>query len=122
MKSKRLHPQSNSRIVRRCVLVASQALVTIALCQVTAISEPDADGYRWWKGNLHTHSLWSDGDQFPEVVVDWYVRHGYQFLALSDHNVLLRGDRLRVQAFRWQGGTCSRTIQKIQCGSDHESY
>lgn len=42
-----------------------------------------ADGYRWWKGNLHTHSLWSDGDQFPEVVVDWYAlrfigtRRGY---------------------------------------------
>lgn len=54
---------------------------------------PDADGYRWWKGNLHTHSLWSDGDQFPEVIVDWYARHGYHFLALSDHNVLLRGER-----------------------------
>lgn len=52
-----------------------------------------ADGYRWWKGNLHTHSLWSDGDQFPEVVVDWYARNGYHFLALSDHNVLLRGER-----------------------------
>jgi hypothetical protein len=51
------------------------------------------DGYRWWKGNLHTHSLWSDGDQFPEVIVDWYLRAGYHFLALSDHNVLLRGDR-----------------------------
>jgi hypothetical protein len=53
----------------------------------------DAEGYRWWKGNLHTHSLWSDGDQFPEVIVDWYLRAGYHFLALSDHNVLLRGDR-----------------------------
>lgn len=57
------------------------------------LPEPDADGFRWWKGNLHTHSLWSDGDQFPEVIVDWYRRNGYQFLALSDHNVLLRGDR-----------------------------
>jgi hypothetical protein len=55
--------------------------------------EADADGYRWWKGNLHTHSLWSDGDQFPEVIVDWYQRNGYHFLALSDHNVLLRGER-----------------------------
>jgi hypothetical protein len=51
------------------------------------------DGHWWWKGNLHTHSLWSDGDQFPEVIVDWYVRHGYHFLALSDHNVFLRGER-----------------------------
>ncbi len=54
--------------------------------------EPAGDGYYWWKGNLHTHSLWSDGDQFPEVIVDWYVQHGYQFLALSDHNILSQGE------------------------------
>ena len=23
---------------------------------------------RWFKGNLHTHSYWSDGDEFPEVI------------------------------------------------------
>lgn len=48
---------------------------------------------RWWKGNLHTHTLWSDGDGFPEMAIDWYKTHGYQFLALSDHNVLLQGER-----------------------------
>lgn len=53
---------------------------------------PDEYGYYWWKGNLHTHTLWSDGDQFPEVVTQWYHRHGYHFLAISDHNVLLRGE------------------------------
>jgi hypothetical protein len=47
----------------------------------------------WWKGNLHTHSLWSDGDDFPEMVVAWYRDHGYHFLALSDHNVLAEGER-----------------------------
>lgn len=46
---------------------------------------------RWWKGNLHTHSLWSDGDEYPEMVVRWYQQHGYNFLALSDHNILLEG-------------------------------
>jgi hypothetical protein len=25
------------------------------------------------------------------MIVDWYARHGYQFLALSDHNVLGQG-------------------------------
>src|SRR5687767_6807425 len=46
---------------------------------------------RWWKGNLHTHSLWSDGDDFPEMIVDWYKTHGYDFLAISDHNKLHEG-------------------------------
>jgi hypothetical protein len=48
---------------------------------------------RWWKGNLHTHTYWSDGNGYPEKVVDWYKRHGYHFLALSDHNILSQGEK-----------------------------
>jgi len=48
---------------------------------------------RWWRGNLHTHSLWSDGDDFPEMIGDWYRQQGYNFLALSDHNTLSEGSR-----------------------------
>lgn len=47
----------------------------------------------WWKGNLHTHTLWSDGDDYPEMVADWYKSSGYNFLALSDHNVLSVGEK-----------------------------
>lgn len=47
----------------------------------------------FFKGNLHTHSFWSDGDDFPEMIADWYRRHGYHFLALTDHNVLSEGER-----------------------------
>ncbi len=43
---------------------------------------------QWYKGNTHTHTLWSDGNDFPDMVADWYRKHGYNFLALSDHNVL----------------------------------
>ena len=51
-------------------------------------------GPTYWKGNLHTHSLWSDGDDFPEMIADWYKRHGYHFLTLTDHNVLSEGRAL----------------------------
>ena len=54
-----------------------------------AVVLPEA---RWWKGNLHTHTLWSDGDDYPETVIDWYKAHGYQFLGLSEHNNVLGGD------------------------------
>ncbi|MCI0746442.1 MAG: hypothetical protein L0Y58_13650 [Verrucomicrobia subdivision 3 bacterium] len=47
----------------------------------------------WWKGNLHTHSLWSDGDDYPEAIAEWYKTNGYHFLAFSDHNILLEGER-----------------------------
>lgn len=50
-------------------------------------------GSQYWKGNLHTHSLWSDGDDFPEMIADWYKRNGYHFLALTDHNLLSEGEK-----------------------------
>jgi hypothetical protein len=48
---------------------------------------------RWYKGNTHAHTLWSDGNGAPELVTDWYVQHGYDFVALTDHNVWLEGER-----------------------------
>ena len=48
---------------------------------------------QWWKGNLHTHTFWSDGNDFPDMVADWYLNQGYHFLALSDHNVLSQGEQ-----------------------------
>ena len=47
----------------------------------------------WWRGNLHTHSLWSDGDDYPEMIADWYKAQGYHFLAFSDHDILQEGQR-----------------------------
>ena len=48
---------------------------------------------RWWKGNLHTHTFWSDGNDFPEMVAEWYRTRDYHFLGLTDHNVLAQGMR-----------------------------
>ena len=42
----------------------------------------------WRRGNIHTHTTESDGDAEPEKVVEWYKNHGYDFLALTDHNHL----------------------------------
>lgn len=47
----------------------------------------------WYKGNLHTHSLWSDGDDYPEMIMDWYKDNGYHFVGLSDHNTLQEGEK-----------------------------
>jgi len=67
---------------------------------------PAAAAPRWWKGNLHTHTFWSDGDDFPEMVAEWYRTHGYHFLALSDHNVLSQGIRWdKARTLRAKAGT-----------------
>lgn len=44
---------------------------------------------RWLRGNIHTHTTASDGQADPQAVVDWYAARGYDFLAVTDHNLLL---------------------------------
>jgi len=48
---------------------------------------------RYFKGNTHAHSLWSDGNDFPEMVIDYYHRSGYDFAVVSDHDVMAEGYR-----------------------------
>ncbi len=47
---------------------------------------------RWYKGNLHAHTTISDGGSSPESVIRWYKDHGYDFLALTDHDTLVPPD------------------------------
>jgi len=52
-----------------------------------------ADEARWWRGNTHAHSWWSDGDAPPETIAEWYKSRGYNFLVISDHNIMQRGEK-----------------------------
>ncbi len=52
-----------------------------------------AEEKSWYRGNTHAHSLWSDGNDFPEMIVGWYKDRGYDFVALSDHNILAVGEK-----------------------------
>jgi len=55
------------------------------------------------RGDLHTHSNWTDGGSPPEEMADSYVAVGHQYAALTDHSPRLtvaRGlsaERLREQ-------------------------
>ena len=63
-------------------------LLFVIGCKEQKTDTTQAESDKWFKGNLHTHSYWSDGDEFPEVILDWYKDKGYHFAALSDHNIL----------------------------------
>ncbi len=67
----------------------------LAACAVfTLFSNPaNSAEARFWKGNLHTHTFWSDGDDYPEMAADWYKARGYHFLSLTDHNILADKER-----------------------------
>ena len=61
---------------------------------VAIADELKADGgLHWYRGNIHTHSLWSDGDDYPEMIAQWYRDHDYQFLCFTDHNTLANTER-----------------------------
>ena len=79
--------------------------VVIVMVSLLLPSLAPAQQQQWYKGNLHTHSLWSDGDDFPEMIALWYRDNGYHFLALSDHNVLSEGERwMPLRKVRERGG------------------
>ena len=64
------------------------AAMLLAAFAATQSIPPNPPAGRWYKGNLHTHTLNSDGDSTPFEVATWYREHGYQFLVLTDHNYL----------------------------------
>lgn len=74
------------------MIVARRFLTSLVFVAI-ATSLHAQNQRQWYKGNLHTHSYWSDGDEFPEMIMDWYKRSGYQFVGLSDHNVLQEGEK-----------------------------
>ncbi|MCA9247084.1 MAG: hypothetical protein KDA42_08220 [Planctomycetales bacterium] len=77
----------------RCISLLLTLLIAFPALLLAEEAVPADPPLRYWKGNIHTHSLWSDGDDFPEMIAEWYRTHGYNFLALSDHNVLSEGQR-----------------------------
>jgi hypothetical protein len=72
-------------------------LLCVSLLCSAALScsaqDPVEEQATWFKGNTHTHTLWSDGDGAPEISVAWYKENDYQFLVLSDHNVFQDTER-----------------------------
>lgn len=49
--------------------------------EISAFSRPG----RFWRGNLHAHSTYSDGKLSPEDICGLYRSGGYDFLAVTDH-------------------------------------
>lgn len=62
-------------------------LAAASSCSIERKPAP-REGLTWLKGNTHAHTLWSDGNAPPEEVVDWYDERGYDFLALTEHNIV----------------------------------
>jgi hypothetical protein len=60
----------------------------VAMLSWLATAQTGVPAGHWYKGNLHTHTINSDGDSTPDDVARWYKEHRYNFLSLTDHNFL----------------------------------
>ena len=50
------------------------------------------------RGDLHTHTTWSDGKDSRDAMVDAAAKRGYAYYAICDHSQRLRGDVLHKQS------------------------
>lgn len=75
------------------VAIALAALLGLPSLVPAAEDLAASGDLRWFRGNMHTHSHWSDGDDYLESIGLWYREHGYQFLVFTDHNVLQTVER-----------------------------
>lgn len=62
-------------------------------------NNPFEAGGRWFKGNLHTHTLNSDGRLSARQLVTRYKEAGYDFLSITDHGKRTDTRRLSTPGF-----------------------
>jgi len=78
----------------------SAAVAVLALCGGAALAQsaaprPDqAPTPKWFRGNIHAHTSASDGDSAAADVVRVYRELQYDFLVLTDHNLVTPIDGL----------------------------
>jgi hypothetical protein len=91
---------NRSRPMPPPIVVTSAMLALLALASLMTVTSPSTadtleagDGRQWYRGNLHTHSHWSDGDDYLEMIADWYRKKNYDFLLFTDHNVLANTEK-----------------------------
>ncbi|MCA9074102.1 MAG: hypothetical protein KDA93_03645 [Planctomycetaceae bacterium] len=76
-----------------CSVLLLATIATFVVSHTEADVLTAGNGKRWYRGNMHTHSHWSDGDDYLEMIADWYVTHEYDFLVFTDHNVLADSEK-----------------------------
>ncbi len=95
----------------------SRLLFLLGIALFAAACAPPEAELQWYRGSLHAHSYWSDGDDFPEMVVEWYRSHGYHFLALTEHDILAEGEKW-VDVNQLKGGMVSLEKYRQRFGAD----
>ena len=72
---------------RRDFIKAGAAAGVGAALSGCASFVPARTGRVWRKGQLHCHTVWSDGQALPEEALAQYRARGFSFVCLSDHDI-----------------------------------
>ena len=75
-------------MIDRRGFIGGSVSAALALAASGCAARAKRAGKRWYKGNLHTHTLVSDGDAFPVEAALLYRDLGYNFLMFSDHDLV----------------------------------
>jgi hypothetical protein len=70
------------------LLAIASVFLTSAFCLLPSALVVGQAPAKWYRGNTHTHTLNSDGENTPDDVVRWYRSNGYQFVVITDHEYL----------------------------------
>jgi len=76
------------------------------------------------RGDLHTHSNWTDGDSTIDVMVAEAEKRGIEYIAITDHSVSraisngLSVDRLRLHRAQIESIRLKKPGIKVLCGSE----
>jgi DNA polymerase (family 10) len=66
------------------------------------------------RGDLHTHTTWSDGKDSLEAMVARAIEKGYDYYAICDHSQRLRDGRLQEQAAQIEALNAQVPIQLLK--------
>lgn len=81
-------------VVVQIASIGSKTLGRAASSGAPGVFADRIDNQHFQRGNIHTHTTRSDGKQSPTEVAEWYRDHGYQFLAISDHDTLVNPEEV----------------------------
>ena len=78
---------------------------------------PDRLQIEQLQGNLHTHSLWSDGQDTLEQLAQEAIRRGYRYLAITDHSrSMVVANGLTIERLLEQGQQIERLNREFDNG------
>jgi len=69
-------------------LIGAAAIVFLGLNNINYFSFIQEKGQGYYIGNLHTHTIASDGQKDYNQMVKEAVRLGFDFIAITDHNTI----------------------------------